>query len=88
VTDCQSGSNWRTLGSPLFGVPHQSALLLLPAAASLAAFAWLLTLHPFVAGRVYVSGALLWLWWVDGVIPDRWDLIGVAVSLAGIAMIV
>ena len=49
-----------------------SAWVLLPAAASLVLFAWLLTLHPTSAGRVYaayggvyVSVALLWLWVVD-----------------------
>ena len=46
-----------------------SAWWLLPAAGSLALFAWLLTLHPQAAGRtyaayggVYVVVALLWLW--------------------------
>ena len=72
----------------------QSGWLLLPAAASLAAFAWLLTLHPMAAGRtyaayggVYVLVALLWLWLVDGVAPDRWDFFGTAVTLAGMAII-
>jgi len=72
----------------------QSPLLLIPAALSLAAFAWLLTLHPFAAGRtyaayggVYVTVALLWLWLVDGVSPDRWDLIGATVALAGMSII-
>jgi small multidrug resistance family-3 protein len=72
----------------------QSAWLLLPAALSLTAFAWLLTLHPFAAGRiyaayggVYVTVALLWLWLVDGVYPDKWDLIGATVALAGMAII-
>ena len=71
----------------------QSAWLLLPAALSLTAFAWLLTLHPFAAGRtyaayggVYVTVALLWLWLVDGVSPDRWDLTGAIVTLAGMAI--
>jgi small multidrug resistance family-3 protein len=69
--------------------------LLLPAAASLALFAWLLTLHPNAAGRtyaayggVYIAVALIWLWQVDGVTPTRWDLLGVAVALAGMAIIV
>lgn len=68
--------------------------LLVPAAVSLGTFAWLLTLHPFAAGRtyaayggVYVASALLWLWLVDGVRPDRWDLIGAAVSIGGMAII-
>ncbi|HEY3122299.1 MAG TPA: YnfA family protein [Vicinamibacteria bacterium] len=71
-----------------------SAWLLFPAGLSLAAFAWLLTLHPFAAGRVYaayggiyVTVALLWLWLVDGISPDGWDLIGAIVTLAGMSII-
>jgi small multidrug resistance family-3 protein len=68
--------------------------LLIPAAASLALFAWLLTLHPTAAGRVYaayggiyVAVAIAWLWVIDGVRPDRWDLAGSAVAVAGMAII-
>lgn len=69
--------------------------LLLPAAAfSLAAFAWLLTLHAAPSGRVYaayggvyVAVALGWLWSVDGIRPSSWDLVGVVVTLAGMAII-
>ncbi|HEY6772763.1 MAG TPA: YnfA family protein [Oxalicibacterium sp.] len=71
-----------------------SVWLLVPAACSLAAFAWLLTLHPDASGRVYaayggvyVSVALVWLWLVDGVRPSVWDVLGVAVTLAGMAII-
>lgn len=46
----------------------RSAWLILPGAASLALFAWLLTIHPGPAGRiyaaygaVYVATAILWL---------------------------
>jgi small multidrug resistance family-3 protein len=38
-------------------------------------------------GGVYVSVAILWLWWVDGVRPTSWDLVGVTVALAGMAII-
>jgi len=31
--------------------------------------------------------ALLWLWGVDGIRPSRWDLIGAAVALLGMALI-
>lgn len=72
----------------------RSAWLLLPAAVSLALFAWLLTLHPAAAGRVYaayggvyVAVALAWLWAVDGIRPDLWDWLGVAVTLCGMAII-
>ncbi len=69
--------------------------LLLPAAAfSLAAFAWLLTLHAAPSGRVYaayggvyVAVALGWLWSVDGIRPSSWDLVGVSITLAGMAII-
>ena len=72
----------------------KSAWLLVPAAASLALFAWLLTLHPQAAGRiyaayggVYVGAALAWLWWVDGVRPTPTDWLGVGLCLAGMAVI-
>ena len=72
-----------------------SAWLLVPAALALAAFAWLLSLHPSLgAGRtyaayggVYVSVAVLWMWWVEGTRPDRWDALGVGLTLAGMAVI-
>lgn len=70
------------------------AWVLLPAAVSLVAFVWLLTLHPTAAGRVYaayggvyVCVAVLWLWLVDGERPHLWDVTGVAVALAGMAII-
>jgi len=72
----------------------KSVWLLVPAATSLAAFAWLLTLHPTAAGRVYaayggiyVTCALGWLWLIDGVQPARWDYLGVAFCLVGMAVI-
>ena len=71
-----------------------SVWLLLPAAVSLAAFAWLLTLHEAASGRVYaayggmyISVAILWLWTVDGIRPSAWDVAGVVVTLAGMSII-
>lgn len=71
-----------------------SAWLLLPAAASLALFSWLLSLHPTAAGRVYaayggvyIGVAILWLWAVDGIRPAATDWLGVAVSLLGMGII-
>ncbi len=72
----------------------RSAWLLVPAALSLAAFAWLLTLHPQAAGRVYaayggvyISVALMWLWAVDAVRPTATDWVGVGLCLTGMAVI-
>src|SRR6218665_2341086 len=78
----------------LWLVKGRSIWLLVPAAASLALFAWLLTLHEAAAGRVYaayggmyIAMALAWLWAVDGVRPTPWDMAGVAVSLVGMGII-
>ena len=71
-----------------------SPWLLLPALASLALFAWLLSLHDAASGRVYaaygrvyIRAAIAWLWAVDGVRPSAWDVAGVAVALLGMALI-
>ena len=72
----------------------KSIWLLVPAGISLAHFAWLLSLHPTAAGRVYaayggvyITVALLWLWSVDGIRPSAWDLLGSALALTGMAII-
>jgi small multidrug resistance family-3 protein len=71
-----------------------SAWLLVPAAISLVAFVWLLTLHPSASGRVYatygaiyIATALGWLWTVDGIKPTSSDYIGVGLALAGAGVI-
>lgn len=72
----------------------KSVWLLVPAALSLVAFAWLLSLHPTAAGRVYAAYggvyifmAILWLWAVDGIKPTTWDFVGSGVALLGMAII-
>jgi small multidrug resistance family-3 protein len=71
-----------------------SAWLLIPSVGSLVLFVWLLTLHPTGAGRtyaayggVYVASALVWLWLVEGTQPDRWDVLGATMGIAGMAII-
>ncbi len=72
-----------------------SAWLVLPAVISLSLFVWLLTLHPVAAagrtyaayGGVYIAVALIWMAWVERVSPDRWDLLGMLVILAGVSII-
>jgi small multidrug resistance family-3 protein len=72
----------------------RSVWLLVPAAMSLALFAWLLTFHESAAGRVYaayggvyISVAIFWLWAVDQVRPTAWDFLGVGVGLLGMSII-
>jgi small multidrug resistance family-3 protein len=38
-------------------------------------------------GGVFVVASLLWGWGFDGMRPDRWDLAGAAVVLAGVGII-
>lgn len=73
----------------------QSALWLAPGLLLLVLFACLLTLvDAGAAGRayaayggIYIVASLLWLWAVEGLRPDRWDVIGGCVALAGAAII-
>ncbi len=72
----------------------KSIWLLAPAALSLALFAWLLSLHPTAAGRVYaayggiyIGVALFWLWAVDRVKPSTSDLTGALLCLLGMLVI-
>lgn len=73
----------------------RSVWLLAPGMVSLALFAWLLTLIPSEAagrayaayGGVYIFCSILWLWIVESRVPDRWDVSGAAICLAGAAII-
>jgi len=74
---------------------ERGALWLLPGTLSLWLFAWALTRSPpdeagrayAVYGGVYIAGSLLWLWAVEGQRPDRWDLAGGLICLAGAGVI-
>ena len=71
------------------------AWLRMDKSASLVLFAYLLTLvdaehagRTYAAyGGVYILSALLWLWIAEGVKPDRWDTLGVAICLVGAGVI-
>jgi len=87
IAGCFAFWAWLRLG--------RSALWVLPGLLSLALFAFLLTRvgagfagRAFAAyGGVYIAASLGWLWAVEGVRPDRWDLIGAALCLGGAAVI-
>jgi small multidrug resistance family-3 protein len=38
-------------------------------------------------GGVFVALSLAWGWWVDGIRPDYWDLLGGLIALLGVAVI-
>jgi small multidrug resistance family-3 protein len=68
---------------------------LAPGIASLMLFAYLLTLVDAPAagrayaayGGIYIVTSLGWLWMVEGVRPDRWDVSGAALCLVGAMLI-
>ena len=74
---------------------EKSPLWLLPGLASLAAFGFLLALVDAAAagrayaayGGIYIAASLGWLWLVEGVRPDRWDLAGATLCIAGASVI-
>lgn len=88
IAGCFSFWAWLKLG--------KSAWWLLPGLLALALFAWLLTLidsaaagRAFAAyGGVYIVASLAWMWLVEKVPPDRFDLTGAVLCLAGAAVIV
>jgi small multidrug resistance family-3 protein len=88
IAGCFSFWAWLRLGKPWWVV--------VPGMASLALFAWLLTLVPAEAagrayaayGGVYILASLLWLLAVEGRVPDRYDMGGATLALAGAGLIV
>ena len=72
-----------------------SALLLIPGAFALLAFAWLLTRTDVafagrafaIYGGIYIATSLVWLWRIEGKTPDQWDLLGAGICLAGALVI-
>ncbi len=88
IAGCFAFWAWLRQGKPVWWV--------VPGVAALAMFAYLLTLveaehagRAYAAyGGVYIAAALVWLWAAEGVRPDRWDLVGAAICLAGAAVIV
>jgi len=78
---------WVRLGKSVWWLP--------PGVLALVLFAYLLThVEAVAAGRayaayggVYIAASLLWLWAVEGLGPDRWDLIGSIICLADAGII-
>ena len=87
ICGCLAFWAWLRLGQPVYW--------LVPGIVLLVIFALLLTrISSDLAGRafaayggVYIVASLLWMWGMEGNRPDRWDLAGAAVCLAGATMI-
>ena len=87
IAGCFAFWSWLRLGRSIWWT--------VPGVLSLTMFAYLLTLVEIsAAGRVfaayggaYILASLAWLWFAEGVEPDRWDIIGASVSLMGASII-
>ncbi|RCK42113.1 YnfA family protein [Thalassospira xiamenensis] len=87
IAGCFAFWAWLRLG--------KSAFWIVPGILSLIVFAWALTrVESDFAGRayaayggIYIAASLGWLWLVEGKMPDRWDMTGVAVCLIGAGII-
>ncbi len=74
----------------------KSVWWVVPGVALLVLFAYLLTLVESAAagrayaayGGVYIAASLAWLWAIEGIRPDGWDIAGVFLCLAGAAVII
>jgi small multidrug resistance family-3 protein len=88
IAGCYAFWAWLRLDKPVYW--------LIPGVASLTAFAWLLALVPADAagrayaayGGVYILASLGWMWTVERVTPDRCDVAGACLCLAGAAVII
>ncbi|HEV2603155.1 MAG TPA: YnfA family protein [Microvirga sp.] len=87
IAGCFAFWAWLRLGQPVWW--------LIPGILSLAAFAWFLTfVDASAAGRayaayggIYIAASLGWLWAVEGIRPDRWDVVGASLCLVGAGII-
>ena len=87
IAGCFAFWGWLRLEKPIWW--------LIPGILSLILFAYLLTrIDAQFAGRafaayggVYIAASLMWLWAVEGRMPDRWDVTGGAICLVGAAVI-
>jgi small multidrug resistance family-3 protein len=87
IAGCYAFWAWYRLDKPVWW--------LVPGLGSLVLFAGALAFVPgeaagrtFAAyGAIYILASILWLWGIEARVPDRWDLIGTVVCLAGGAII-
>jgi len=74
---------------------HRGAAWIGAGVLALGAYGFVATLQPdahfgrilAAYGGVFVAGSLAWGVIVDGFRPDRWDIIGAGICLAGVALI-
>lgn len=87
IAGCFAFWAWLRLGKQVWWIA--------PGIVSLIVFACALTfVQSGAAGRayaayggIYITASLIWLWAVEGLRPDRWDVTGAIICLVGMAVI-
>ncbi|WP_374404772.1 YnfA family protein [Niveibacterium sp.] len=86
IAGCFAFWGWLRLGEPIWW--------LLPGLISLIVFAYLTLVQTDAAGRayatyggIYIVASLFWLWAIESMRPDRWDIAGASLCLIAAAVI-
>ena len=78
---------WLRLGrSPLWGIVGTVSLIIFGVLLTRSEVAFAGRAYAAYGG-VYIATSLLWLFVIERVIPDRWDMIGAGICLVGAAFI-
>lgn len=87
IAGCFAFWAWLRLGkSPLWTIPGTASLVFFAVVLTRIDVAWAGRAYAAYGG-VYIVSSLLWMWLIERSVPDRWDVLGAAVCLAGAAAI-
>ena len=87
IGGCSAFWAWVRMGrSPIWTIPGLISLMLFALALTRADAAYAGRAYAAYGG-IYILSSLLWLWAVENTRPDRWDVFGAAICMAGAALI-
>lgn len=87
IGGCFAFWTWLRLGrSPLWGIVGTVSLIIFGVLLTRSEVAFAGRAYAAYGG-VYIAASLLWLLMVERVVPDRWDIIGAGICLAGAGLI-
>ena len=87
IGGCFAFWSWLRLGrSPLWALAGAGLLILFASLLSWSDTAFAGRAYAAYGG-VYIAASLAWLWLVERAMPDRWDFLGVVLSVVGAAVI-
>ena len=87
IGGCFAFWTWLRLGrSPLWGIVGTVSLIIFGVLLTRSEVAFAGRAYAAYGG-VYIAISLLWLFVIERVVPDRWDMIGAGICLVGAAFI-